>query len=240
LRATKREEYMLDLLTDASLDMTGMLCLFPPFFSLFAFSIFLLHILLFPLPYIGSFVDTAAKDQRVDARAEVLLRLARQHNTDFWADTDHTRRIVRFQNRAAQVRDFLDFCTSTLAMVYNAMFPQNPQPTNLPELMKKFKNVHQIHDLVKAQLMAGARFALIWLKICYPKLDLSSVIDACYSKLQKRRKNVDKLNDAVTPIAEKIIEELLRVDAAFFKEYHYADALGAPAEGERVTIDDLI
>jgi hypothetical protein len=68
---------------------------------------------------------------------------------------------MRFQDRAAQVRDFLDFCTSTLAMVYNAMFPRNPQPGNLPELMKKFKNVHQIHDFVKAQLMAGARFALI-------------------------------------------------------------------------------
>jgi hypothetical protein len=30
------------------------------------------------------------------------------------------------------------------------------------------------------------------------------------------------------------------VDAAFFQEYHYADALDAPAEGEKVTIDDLI
>jgi hypothetical protein len=125
-------------------------------------------------------------------------------------------------------------------MVYNAMFPRNPQPATLPDLMKKFKNVHRIHDFVKAQLMAGARFALIWLKICHLKLDLNNVIDVCYSKLKQRRKNIDKLNDAVTPIAEKIIEELLRVDAAFFKEYHYADALGAPAEGERVTIDDLI
>ena len=199
----------------------------------------LLHILLAPLPYIGSFVDAVAENQRVDVRAEILLRLAQQNNIDFWADADRTRRIVRFQDHAAQVRDYLDFCTRTLAMVYNAMFPRNPQPKNLPDLMKKFKNVHQIHGFVKAQLMAGARFALIWLKICYPKLDLSNVIDVCYSKLQ-RRKNVDRLNDAVTPIAEKMIEELLRVDAAFFKEYHYADALDAPAEGERVTIDDLI
>jgi hypothetical protein len=120
------------------------------------------------------------------------------------------------------------------------MFPRNPQPATLPDLMKKFKIVHQIHDFVKAQLMASARFALIWLKICHPKLDLNNVIDVCYSKLKQRRKNVDKLNDAVTPIAEKMIEELLRVDATFFQEYHYVDALDAPTEGEKMTIDDLI
>jgi hypothetical protein len=106
-------------------------------------------------------MDTAAEDQRIDARAKILLRLAQQNDIDLWADTDRTRQIVRFQGRAAQVRDYLDFCTSTLAMVYNAMFPRNRQPVNLPDLMNKFKNVHQIHDFVKAQLMAGARFALI-------------------------------------------------------------------------------
>jgi hypothetical protein len=88
--------------------------------------------------------------------------------------------------------------------------------------------------------MAGARFALIWLKICHSKLDLDKVIDVCYSKLKQRRRNVDKLNDAVTPIAEKMIEELLRVDAVFFHDYHYADASVAPSEGEKVTIDDLL
>jgi hypothetical protein len=37
-----------------------------------------------------------------------------------------------------------------------------------------------------------------------------------------------------------MIEELLRIDDVFFHEYHYADASDAPAEGERVTIDDLL
>ena len=89
-------------------------------------------------------------------------------------------------------------------------------------------------------MIAGAKFALIWLKICHSKLDIGNVIDVCYSKLRQRRKNVDKLNDAVTPVAEKMIEELLRVDASFFQEYHYADVLDAAFEGEKVTIDDLL
>ncbi|KAK1612445.1 hypothetical protein QYE76_036118 [Lolium multiflorum] len=53
-KASSRENYMLQLMTDASLDMTG------------------------------SFLDTAAEDQRVEARANVLLRLATQHGSNFW------------------------------------------------------------------------------------------------------------------------------------------------------------
>ena len=185
-------------------------------------------------------MDTAAEDQRVNARSKVLLRLAKQNDSDFWANEDRTRRIVRFQDRAAQVREFLEFCTSTLAMVYNAIFPRNPQPKNLPALMKKFKNVHQIHGFVKVQLMAGARFALIMLQICYPKLDMANIVDLCHAKVRKRRRNIDKINDAVTPVAEKMIEDLLRMDADFFKEHHYADPLGTSAEDVRVNIDDLI
>jgi hypothetical protein len=70
---------------------------------------------LFPLLHTGSFLDTIAEEQRIDARVEILLRLAQQNDIDFWADADRTRRIVRFQDCASQVREFLDFCTSTLA-----------------------------------------------------------------------------------------------------------------------------
>ncbi len=185
-------------------------------------------------------MDAAAEDQRVDARAEILIRLAQQNNSSFWSSPDRTRQIVRFQDRASQVREYLDFCTKTLAMVYNAMFPRNLQPKTLPELMNKFKSVRRIHGFVKAQLMAGARFSMIMLQICYPKLDMSNVVDLCHARLRKRRRNVDKINEAVTPVAEKMIEDLLRMDAAYFTENHYADSMGASAGEERVNIDDLI
>jgi hypothetical protein len=114
---------------------------------------------LFPLLHIGSFLDTITEEQRVNARVETLLRLAKQNGIDFWADEDCTRRIVRFQDRAAQVREFRDFFGSTLSMIYNALFPRNPQPANLTEPMDKFKDVESIDDFVKAQMVAGANFA---------------------------------------------------------------------------------
>ncbi|KAK1684860.1 hypothetical protein QYE76_045708 [Lolium multiflorum] len=161
----------------------------------------------------------------------------------------HSKKIIAFftpkpagstSTAKTEVREYLEFWTKTLAMVYNAMFPRNLQPKTLPDLMDKFKSVRRIHGFVKAQLMAGARFSMIMLQICYPKLDMSNVVDLCHAKLRKRRRNVDKINDVVTPVAEKMIEDLLRMDTAFFKEHHYADTMGASAEDERINIDDLI
>jgi hypothetical protein len=109
-------------------------------------------------------------------------------------------------------------------MVYNAMFPRNPKPENLTELMDKFKDVRNIHDFVKAQMVAGAKFALIWLKICHSKLDLDKVFESFLLKMSKRRVNIDKHNAIVSPVAEKRIDELLKVDTTFFKEYRYDDS----------------
>jgi hypothetical protein len=190
---------------------------------------------------IGSFLDAVAKEQRVNSRVEALLRLARVNDSDFWKDEDRTRRIVQFQDQAAQVWEFLDFCTSTLAMVYNAMFPQNPRPNNLPELMGNFKDVRSIHNFMKAQMVARAKVALIWLKIFHSKLDFGKVIDTFYLKASKRRINVDKHNASVSPVTKKMIDELLRVDTAFFKEFRYDDSTqDIRAPRENINIDNLI
>ena len=97
---------------------------------------------------------------------------------------------MQFQDLAAQVRDFLDFCTSTLGMVYNAMFPRNLQPNNFPELMGKFKDVRSIHDFMKAQMIAGAKLSLIWLNICHSKLDFGTVVDTFLPQgIEEKSKN---------------------------------------------------
>jgi hypothetical protein len=104
------------------------------------------------------------------------------------------------------------------------MFPRYPQPENLTEIMDNFKDVRNIHDFVKAQMVAGAKFALIWLKICHSKLDLDKVFESFLLKMSKRKVNIDRHNVVVSPIAEKMIDELLKVDTSFFKEYRYDDS----------------
>ncbi|KAK1644196.1 hypothetical protein QYE76_062001 [Lolium multiflorum] len=154
-RAIKLENYMLQLMTGVSQDMAG------------------------------SFLDAVAEEQQVNSRVEVLLDLAKKNNIDFWADENRAHQIVQFQDRDAQVRKFQDFFSSTLAMVYNAMFPRNPQSANITELMDKFRNVESIHDFVKVQMVAGAKFALIWLKVCHSKLVFNNLFDLFYRKTSK-------------------------------------------------------
>jgi hypothetical protein len=77
---------------------------------------------------IGVFLDTVAEEQRVNLRVESLLSLARANDIDFWVEEMRCRSIIQFQDRVAQTREFLDFCNRTLVMVYNVMFPRNPQP----------------------------------------------------------------------------------------------------------------
>jgi hypothetical protein len=85
LRATAREDYMLDLMTEASQDMAGALrCIF--LFPRHSSYVFVISY--FSWLTLGSFLDAVTQDQRVDARVEVLLRLARQSGSDFWASED--------------------------------------------------------------------------------------------------------------------------------------------------------
>jgi hypothetical protein len=90
-------------------------------------------------------------------------------------------------------------------------------------------------------MVAGNKFSLIWLKVCHSKLDFSGVVDAFYRKTSKRRVNVDKHNAVVSPVDEKMIDELLRVDAAFFKELRYDDSTQIiRAARENITIDRFL
>jgi hypothetical protein len=189
---------------------------------------------------IGAFIDAAAEEERVNARTNLLVNLSLDHGSLFWATPERTRQIVRFQDRVSQTRDFLNFCTKTLFMVYNSMFPRNVQPKTLPELMEKFKDAHRIHDFVRAQLVAGARFALIMLQICHSNLDLTQVVAKVHQKVKRRRVGVDRINTKVSPVAEEMIEDLLRMDADFFADGHYADFLGAAPEENRITLDDIL
>ncbi|KAK1614598.1 hypothetical protein QYE76_020115 [Lolium multiflorum] len=208
--ATSREDSMLQLLIDASLDMAG------------------------------AFLDAATEDERVEARSNVLLRLAREHGSNFWGTPERTRQIVRFQDRALQVREYLDFCTRTLSLVYGTMFPRNKMPETLPALMDKFRDAPRIHGFVRAQLAAGARFAMIMVKICYPKLDVGQIVPKCLEKMSKRKRNFGKYDDIVTPVAEDMMDELLRMDAEFFVKGSYAEHSTRAVNNERLTIDNIL
>ena len=171
----------------------------------------------------GSVLDSAAEDQRVNERTNLLVNLSLNHGCLFWATPERTQQIVRFQDRACQVRDFLSFCTSTLTLVYRNLFPRNEVPKTLPELLEVFRDAPRIHNFVRAQLTAGARFAMIMINICYPKLDLTKIVAGCLAKKTRRKNDIDSIDAMVAPVAESMIDELLRMDSEFFTKGSYAE-----------------
>ncbi|KAK1628123.1 hypothetical protein QYE76_002438 [Lolium multiflorum] len=77
-------------------------------------------------------------------------------------------------------------------------------------------------------------------EICHSKLEMTKVVETVHTKLKRRRRGVDKIDEIVTPVAKEMIDDLLRMDADFFADVRYADFMGASAEEDRVNIDDLI
>jgi hypothetical protein len=66
-------------------------------------------------------------------------------------------------------------------------------------------------------------------------LDLDKVFESFLLKMLKRRVNIDRHNAVMSPVAEKMIDEILKVDTTFFKEYRYDDSM----KNIRVAIENI-
>jgi hypothetical protein len=85
--------------------------------------------------------------------------------------------------------------------------------------MEKFKNVRDIHIFIKAQMVAGVKFALVWLRIHHPKIDPEEAAKGVLLKSSKSKINLDHHIDVVSGPAEKMIDKLLEVDSKKFKSF---------------------
>jgi hypothetical protein len=67
------------------------------------------------------------------------------------------------------------------------------------------------------------------------------IVNTFYRKASNKRVGIDKYDAIVSPVAEIMVDELLRVDTAFFKEFRYADSTqSGPSAREKTNIDNLI
>ncbi|KAK1610651.1 hypothetical protein QYE76_034324 [Lolium multiflorum] len=70
--------------------------------------------------------------------------------------------------------------------------------------------------------------------------DMSRIVAKCLAKMAKRKRNIGKIDDIVTPVAEEMMDELLRMDDEFFVKGSYAEHSTRTAHDERMTIDDIL
>jgi hypothetical protein len=102
------------------------------------------------------------------------------------------------------------------------MLPRNPLPATFPLLLDAFRSSQRIHRLIELNLVAGANFALGWIRKWQPRLNYNSMSLSYPPGGSNLRVH---LESTLQP-ARRIIARLLQEDSAFFREFHYLDPLG--------------
>jgi hypothetical protein len=138
-----------------------------------------------------------------------------------WADPWYRNAMVLLQDHAQHIGEAVDGCQKSLTTMYSVMLPRNPPPESFKQLLDAFRSSQRIHCLIELNLVAGANFALGWIRKCHPRLNYSSMS----LSLPPRRAKLQVHMDATLQPARRIISRLLQEDARFFCEHHYLNPL---------------
>jgi hypothetical protein len=187
----------------------------------FSFPLMFHYYLVMSFVILGTCLDFAAEARRV-AKQNAALEKASEGIDSLWSDPRRRRAIVLLQDRAQYIGESVDGCRRALITMHSVMLPRNPLPGSFPLLLDAFRSSQRIHRLIELNLVAGANFALGWMRKWHPRLNYSSMSLSYQSGGASLRVH---LENTLQP-ARRIIARLLREDAAFFREYHYLDPLG--------------
>jgi hypothetical protein len=152
----------------------------------------------------------------------VALEKASKGTDSLWSDPRCHRAIVLLQDCAQHIGEAIDGCRRSLTTMYSVMLPRNPLPRSFSQLLDAFRSSQRIHRLIELNLVAGANFALGWIRKWHPRLNYSSMSLGFPPGGARLRVHMD----ATLQPARRIIARLLREDAAFFREHHYLNPLG--------------
>jgi hypothetical protein len=139
-----------------------------------------------------------------------------------WSDSRRHNAIVLLQDRAQHIGEAVDGCRRALTTMHSVMLPCNPLPSTFPLLLGTFRSSHRVHRLIELNLVAGANFALGWIRKWHPKLNYSFMS----LSLAPGRTSLQVHMESTLQPARRLVARLLEADAAFFCEYHYLDPLG--------------
>jgi hypothetical protein len=126
------------------------------------------------------------------------------------------------QDCAQHIGESVDGCRQALTTMHSIMLPRNPLPTTFPLLLDTFRSSHRVHRLIELNLVAGANFALGWIRKWHPRLNYITMSLSLAPGGASLRIHMENTLQS----ARRLVARLLEADAAFFREYHYLDPLG--------------
>jgi hypothetical protein len=123
---------------------------------------------------LGTCLDFAAEARRV-AERNTALEKASEGIDSLWSNPRRHHAVVLLQDRAQHIGEALDGYRRSLITMHSVMFPRNPLPGSFPLLLDTFRSSQRIHRLIELNLVAGANFALGWMRKWHPRLNYSSM-----------------------------------------------------------------
>ena len=166
--------------------------------------------LIAPFPVVAR-LDDEEEEKCIAHLAEVLRKLSEMSaEITFWSDPPKREAVALLKVRAQQIEDLVERCRSTLARLYDAMFPLNPVPVGLGSLLEKFGHGQEVMNFVRAQIAAGAKLALAFVRSRYPNVDFQAVATGPLSEGRKTTIMEDHY-EAVKRPADKIADLLIQL-----------------------------
>jgi hypothetical protein len=124
--------------------------------------------------FAGSCLNPVDENRRVSERIAPLERASIDTNT-FWVDPHRRNVIVLLQDHAQHIGEAVDGCRKSLTTMYSVVLPRNPPLENFGQLLDVFRTSRRVHRLIELNLVAGANFALGWIRKWHPRLNYSSM-----------------------------------------------------------------
>jgi hypothetical protein len=122
----------------------------------------------------GSCLNPVDEDRRVSEWIAALERASSDTNT-FWIDPRRRSAIVLLQDHAQHIGESVDGCQKSLTTMYFVMLPRNHLPVNFGQLLDVLRTSRHVHRLIELNLVAGANFALDWIRKRHPRLNYSTM-----------------------------------------------------------------
>jgi hypothetical protein len=170
---------------------------------------------------VGTCLDFATENCRVTERGAALEKMSAGVE-NLWSDPQRRSAIILLQDHAQHIGKAVDGCRRALVTMHSVMLPRNPLPTTFPLLLDVFRSSQRIHRLIELNLVAGANFALGWIRKWHSRLNYSSMSLSLAPGGASLRVHME---NTLQP-ARRLVARLLEADATFFREYHYLDPLG--------------
>jgi hypothetical protein len=120
------------------------------------------------------------------------------------------------QDHVRHVGESVDGCRKSLTTMFSVMLPRNPPRENFGQLLEVFRTSQRIHRLIELNLIAGANFALGWVRKWHSKLNFNTISRGLPPPQRSRSVVMQVHMDATLEPARRMITKLLESNASFF------------------------